>query len=245
MQIKVKDGYLIGYARIGGFPDGIEVDAALIEAIDPQKLYCYRYENGVLTLDEEKWSAEQQAADRTPWKRSPEWRWRHWRRRTTTRVSGPPVCTRTGRPARMRLGTSATRAGRRGSASRRTITRFIRTSGPGMQRGTPSGVRCTGKAREPPARSSRCRVHMTSTAPESTWYGRTVGFTVACRIRISRLTSTHRRGKRKEQHENQDTRNLHITGNRNRTFVIIDSIIDGIYTVVIFTMPLDGAVIGC
>lgn len=63
MQIKVKDGYLIGYARIGGFPDGIEVDAALIEAIDPQKLYCYRYENGALTLDEEKWSAEQQAAE--------------------------------------------------------------------------------------------------------------------------------------------------------------------------------------
>ena len=63
MQIKVKDGYLIGYARIGSFPDGIEVDAALIEAIDPQKLYCYRYENGVLTLDEEKWSAVQQAAE--------------------------------------------------------------------------------------------------------------------------------------------------------------------------------------
>lgn len=63
MQIKVKDGYLIGYARIGSFPDGIEVDAALIEAIDPQKLYYYRYENGVLTLDEEKWSAAQQAAE--------------------------------------------------------------------------------------------------------------------------------------------------------------------------------------
>lgn len=63
MQIQVKDGYLTGYATVGGFPDGIEVDAALIEAIDPQKLYCYRYENGVLTLDEEKWSAEQQAAE--------------------------------------------------------------------------------------------------------------------------------------------------------------------------------------
>ena len=63
MQIQVKDGYLTGYATVGGFPDGIEVDAALIEAIEPQKLYCYRYENGVLTLDEEKWSAEQQAAE--------------------------------------------------------------------------------------------------------------------------------------------------------------------------------------
>ena len=63
MQIQVKDGYLTCYATVGGFPDGIEVDAALIEAIEPQKLYCYRYENGVLTLDEEKWSAEQQAAE--------------------------------------------------------------------------------------------------------------------------------------------------------------------------------------
>ena len=63
MQIQVKGGYLTGYATVGGFPDGIEADAALIEAIDPQKLYCYRYENGVLALDEEKWSAEQQAAE--------------------------------------------------------------------------------------------------------------------------------------------------------------------------------------
>ena len=182
MQIQVKDGYLTGYATVGGFPDGIEVDAALIEAIDPQKLYCYRYENGVLALDEENGAPHSRRRKKRRWKeryipsaqnsmeRSPGWRWRHWRRRTTTRVSGPPGCTRTGRPARMRLGTSRNAGGQTWEASRRTITRFTRISVPGTRRGTPSGVRCTGKARRPPARSSRCRARTICTRAGGTWW---------------------------------------------------------------------------
>ena len=42
MQIQVKDGYLTGYATVGGFPDGIEVDAALIEAIRQADAVCGR-----------------------------------------------------------------------------------------------------------------------------------------------------------------------------------------------------------
>ena len=50
----------------------------------------------------------------------------------------------------------------------------------------------------------------------------------------------HRRGRRKEQHENQDARNLYIMGNRNGTFITVDSTIDKIYIIIIFIMSLSG-----
>lgn len=63
MQLQITDGYITGYATVGGFPDGVEAPDALLDGIDPAKLGYYRYENGVPALDEEKWSAEQQAAE--------------------------------------------------------------------------------------------------------------------------------------------------------------------------------------
>lgn len=63
MQLQITDGYVTGYAIQGGFPNGVEVPDTLLDGIDPTKLGYYQYENGVLALDEEKWSAEQQAAE--------------------------------------------------------------------------------------------------------------------------------------------------------------------------------------
>lgn len=38
MQIQVKDGYIVGFAIVGGFPDGIEVTEDVIASIEPAKI---------------------------------------------------------------------------------------------------------------------------------------------------------------------------------------------------------------
>lgn len=57
MQIQVTNGYITGYAALGGFPDGIEVSEELIQSLDSDKIGYYRYENGQAVLDEEKFNA--------------------------------------------------------------------------------------------------------------------------------------------------------------------------------------------
>ena len=59
MQIQVVDGYITGYAQIGGFPDGIEVEESFKEQLEDDKMGFYRYESGKAMLDEEKYTAAQ------------------------------------------------------------------------------------------------------------------------------------------------------------------------------------------
>ena len=61
MQIQVTNGYITGYAAIGGFPDGIEVSGELIDSLEADKIGCYRYENGQAVFDEEKYMKAQEA----------------------------------------------------------------------------------------------------------------------------------------------------------------------------------------
>ena len=61
MQIQVTNGYITGYAAIGGFPDGIEASGELIDFLEADKIGCYRYENGQAVLDEEKYMEVQEA----------------------------------------------------------------------------------------------------------------------------------------------------------------------------------------
>lgn len=58
MQIRVTDGYITGFATTGGFPDGIEVNDGVLEALEQDKLECYRYENGTVIFDEEKYNSK-------------------------------------------------------------------------------------------------------------------------------------------------------------------------------------------
>jgi hypothetical protein len=60
MQIQVTNGYITGYAAIGGFPDGIEVNEELIGSLESDKIGYYRYENGQAVFDEEKYMAAQE-----------------------------------------------------------------------------------------------------------------------------------------------------------------------------------------
>lgn len=60
MQIQVTNGYITGYAAIGGFPDGIEVSKELIDYLESDKIGYYRYENGQAVLDEAKYTAAQE-----------------------------------------------------------------------------------------------------------------------------------------------------------------------------------------
>ena len=57
MQIQVTDGYITGYATVGGFPDGIEVPGSFLEELEPEKIGYYKYEGGKAVLDEEKYAA--------------------------------------------------------------------------------------------------------------------------------------------------------------------------------------------
>lgn len=56
MQIQIQDGYIIGYATVGGFPDGVEVADDFLTAnnIDSSHLSCYKYADGVAVLDNAK-----------------------------------------------------------------------------------------------------------------------------------------------------------------------------------------------
>lgn len=60
MQIQVTDGYITGYAVLGGFPDGIDVTEDFINSLESDKIGYYRYENGQAVLDEEKYTASQE-----------------------------------------------------------------------------------------------------------------------------------------------------------------------------------------
>ncbi len=60
MQIQITDGYITGYAVLGGFPDGIEVSKELIDYLESDKIGYYRYENGQAVLDEAKYTAAQE-----------------------------------------------------------------------------------------------------------------------------------------------------------------------------------------
>ena len=57
MQLQVTDGYITGYATVGGFPDGIEVPDSFLEELEPEKIGYYKYEGGKAVLDEEKYAA--------------------------------------------------------------------------------------------------------------------------------------------------------------------------------------------
>ena len=46
MQIQVTDGYITGYAVVGGFPDVIEVPDSFLEELEPEKIGYYKYEGG-------------------------------------------------------------------------------------------------------------------------------------------------------------------------------------------------------
>lgn len=59
MQLQVTDGYITGYAVVGGFPDGIEVPGSFLEELEPEKIGYYKYEGGKAVLDEEKYLAFQ------------------------------------------------------------------------------------------------------------------------------------------------------------------------------------------
>lgn len=61
MQIQVTNGYITGYAAIGGFPDGIEASGELIDSLEADKIGCYRYENGRAVFDEEKYMKAQES----------------------------------------------------------------------------------------------------------------------------------------------------------------------------------------
>lgn len=57
MQIQVTDGYITGFATLGGFPDGIEVSDDFINSLEQDKIGFYKYEDGQAVFDEEKFSA--------------------------------------------------------------------------------------------------------------------------------------------------------------------------------------------
>lgn len=64
MQIQVTDGYITGYAVVGGFPDGIEVEDSFKDQLEDEKIGYYRYEDGKAVLDEEKYLAFQGNAEK-------------------------------------------------------------------------------------------------------------------------------------------------------------------------------------
>ena len=38
MQLQITDGYITGYAVVGGFPDGVEVDDSFKDQLEDEKL---------------------------------------------------------------------------------------------------------------------------------------------------------------------------------------------------------------
>ena len=57
MQLQITDGYITGYAVVGGFPDGIEVEDSFKDQLEDEKMGFYKYEGGKAILDEEKYAA--------------------------------------------------------------------------------------------------------------------------------------------------------------------------------------------
>lgn len=46
MQLQITDGYITGYAVVGGFPDGIEVEDSFKDQLEDEKMGFYKYEAG-------------------------------------------------------------------------------------------------------------------------------------------------------------------------------------------------------
>lgn len=56
MQLQIINGYITGYALVGEISDGVETDISLLQNIDNAyiSLGVYKYEDGAVTLDNEK-----------------------------------------------------------------------------------------------------------------------------------------------------------------------------------------------
>ena len=69
MKISLDENkYIVAYAVIGDVENSIEVDFG-IESFNDLPCFLYKYENGILTLDEEKkqqWEEEQNEPDPEP-----------------------------------------------------------------------------------------------------------------------------------------------------------------------------------
>lgn len=75
MWIEIQNGYITGYAVVGGFADGVEAPDSFLETLEPEKIGFYKYEGGQAVLDEEKWNAhlaeqEYQAASQSDYRPS-------------------------------------------------------------------------------------------------------------------------------------------------------------------------------
>ena len=69
MKISLDENkYIVAYATVGDVENSIEVDFG-IESFNDLPCFLYKYENGILTLDEEKkqqWEEEQNEPDPEP-----------------------------------------------------------------------------------------------------------------------------------------------------------------------------------
>lgn len=56
MQLQITDGYITGYATLGGFDGGVEVPDGVLDECDPDALArgCYLWADGAAVLDAEK-----------------------------------------------------------------------------------------------------------------------------------------------------------------------------------------------
>jgi len=60
MQIQLdKDNYIIGYATVGGFVNGVEVSEDVINSLEDEKIGSYKYENGKVVFDAEHFESRQ------------------------------------------------------------------------------------------------------------------------------------------------------------------------------------------
>ena len=56
-----EDGYITGWASMGSIENGIEVDCALKDLLDPVLMGCQRYINGTIVTDIERKEAKEAA----------------------------------------------------------------------------------------------------------------------------------------------------------------------------------------
>jgi hypothetical protein len=60
MQIKLDGTRIVSWARVGGFPDGIEVETEIFDGLEPEKwLYC-DYVDGKIVFNEGRYNIETQ-----------------------------------------------------------------------------------------------------------------------------------------------------------------------------------------
>lgn len=64
MWIEIRNGYITGYATVGGFADGVEVDDSFKDQLEDEKIGFYKYEGGKAVLDEEKYLAFQENVEK-------------------------------------------------------------------------------------------------------------------------------------------------------------------------------------